>query len=200
MKNDNFSNIDFSVLLGAKTLYFIGIGGIGISAVARMFLLEGKKVSGSDVAEGEVTEGLQKVGAKIFIGQRAENVPAKCDLVIYTIAVPPDNPEFAEAKRRGISMMSYPEALGEISRDKFTIAVSGTHGKTTTTAMIGHILKKAGLDPTIIVGSKMLGENTNFLAGKSKYLVVEACEYKRSFLNLHPSVLVITNIEADHLD
>ncbi|KKT75427.1 MAG: UDP-N-acetylmuramate-L-alanine ligase [Parcubacteria group bacterium GW2011_GWB1_44_7] len=211
MKNVNFRK--------TKTIYFIGIGGIGISAVARMFLLEGKKVSGSDVAEGEVTEGLQKVGAKIFIGQRAENVPAKCDLVIYTIAVPPDNPEFAEAKRRGISMMSYPEALGEISRDKFTIAVSGTHGKTTTTAMIAKILVDAELDPTVIVGSfinlctksvdircpqncrhQMSTERTNFISGRGKYFVVEACEYRRSFLHLSPRVLVLTNIDADHLD
>ena len=219
MKNDNFSNIDFSVLLGAKTLYFIGIGGIGISAVARMFLLEGKKVSGSDVAESEVTEGLRKAGAKIFIGQRAENVPADCDLVIYTIAVPPDNLEFAEAKRRGIPMMSYPEALGEISRYKFTIAVSGTHGKTTTTAMIAKILVDAELDPTVIVGSfinlcaksvdirclqicrhLMSTERTNFISGRGKFFVVEACEYRRSFLHLSPRVLVLTNIDADHLD
>ena len=97
-------------------------------------------------------------------------------------------------------MITYPEALHEISKEKYTIAVSGTHGKTTTTVMVAHILKKAGFDPTVIVGSKILGENTNFIAGKSKYLVVEACEYRRSFLNLSPSILVITNIEADHMD
>ncbi|MEK7107570.1 MAG: Mur ligase family protein, partial [Patescibacteria group bacterium] len=129
--------------------------------------------------------------------------PADCDLVIYTIAVPPDNPEFAEAKRRGIPMMSYPEALGEISRGKFTIAVSGTHGKTTTTAMIAKILIDAKLDPTVVVGSLIkdeTGRRTNFIGGKSKYFVVEACEYKRSFLNINPKVVVITNIDADHLD
>ena len=202
MKNVNFRK--------TKTIYFIGIGGIGISAVARMFLLEGKKVSGSDVAEGEVTDGLREAGAEIFIGQKAENIPTDCDLVIYTIAVTPDNPEFVEAERRGIPMMSYPEALGEISRDKFTIAVSGTHGKTTTTALIAKILMEAGLDPTVIVGSFLQGSTlgrkkgrtfkTNFISGRGKYFVVEACEYRRSFLHLLPRVLVLTNIDADHLD
>lgn len=195
MKEINFSKI--------RAVYFIGIGGIGVSAVARMFLLDGKKVSGSDVAESEVTEGLRQAGAKIFIGQKAENIPADCNLVIYTIAVPLDNPEFAEAKRQGIPMMSYPEALGEISRDKFTIAISGTHGKTTTTAMIAKMLIDTGLEPTVIVGSLIkdaVGNRTNFIAGRGKYFVVEACEYRRSFLNLSPKILVLTNIDADHLD
>ena len=202
-----------------KQAHFIGIGGIGISAIARMFVLEGpstslgvkKKVSGSDVAESEVTEELRKLGARVFIGQKAENIPADCDLVVYTIAVTPDNPEFAEAKRRGISMMSYPEALGEVSRGKYTIAVSGTHGKTTTTAMIAKILMDARLDPTVVIGSFLQGstlnrekgrtlERTNYVGGKGKYLVVEGCEYRRSFLHLSPKILVITNIDADHLD
>ncbi|TSC83431.1 MAG: UDP-N-acetylmuramate--alanine ligase [Parcubacteria group bacterium Gr01-1014_17] len=107
-----------------KTVHFIGIGGIGISAIARMFALEGKRVSGSDMAESNVTGKLRKLGARIFIGQRAENIPAYCDLIIYTIAVTPDNPEFVEAKRRGIPMLSYPEALGIISKDKYTIAIT----------------------------------------------------------------------------
>lgn len=210
------NKIDFTKIHSA---HFIGVGGIGISAIARFFLLDGNnpsgapgrvRVSGSDVAESEVTEGLRKSGARIFIGQKAENIPADCDLVIYTIAVPPDNPEFAEAKRRGILLMSYSEALGEISRDKFTIAISGTHGKTTTTAMVAKILMDAGFDPTVIIGSLITRsdlviqgrtlERTNFIGGKGKYLVVEACEYKRSFLNLSPKVLVITNIDNDHLD
>lgn len=199
----NFSKI--------KAVHFIGIGGIGISAIARMFLMRNNpletsgrvRVTGSDLSESEVTEGLRQAGAIIFIGEDAKNVPDDCDLVIYTIAIPPDNPEFTEAKRRGILLMSYPEALGEISRDKFTIAVSGTHGKTTTTAMIAKILMDAKLAPTVIVGSFLLSNKktkTNFIAGKSKYLVVEACEYRRSFLNLSPRILVITNIDNDHLD
>ena len=121
-------------------------------------------------------------------------------MIVYSVAIKEDDPEILEAEKRGLICLSYTQFLGELSKEMFTIAISGTHGKTTTTAMIGHILRKAGLDPTVVVGSKILGENSNFLAGKSKYLVVEACEYKRSFLNLSPSTLVITNIEADHLD
>ncbi len=192
--------IDFSKI---KTVHFIGIGGIGISAIARMFLLEGKSVSGSDMAESEVTEGLRQVGTTIFIGEAAENVPDNCDLVIYTIAIPEEHSELVEAKRRGVPTRSYPEALGIISKNKYTIAITGTHGKTTTTAMVAKIMIDAGLDPTVIVGSFLFdkdGKWTNFIAGKSKYLVVEGCEYRRSFLNLHPKILVVTNIDSDHLD
>lgn len=187
-----------------KKYHLIGIGGIGISAIARKLQLEGKEVSGSDASQSEITEDLEKLGIKINIGQKAENIQEGTEVVIYTVAIPESNPELIEARKRGIICKTYPEVLGELSKDMFTIAVSGTHGKTTTTAMIAHILKKAGLDPTVIVGSKMLSDDekggSNFLAGQSKYLVVEACEYKRSFLNLFPTILVITNIEADHLD
>lgn len=183
-----------------NSYHFIGIGGIGISAIARMLKMRGKKVTGSDNSESEITEDLKKLGIPVSIGHRAKNMPADAEEVIYTIAIKEDNPELAEAKGRGLLCVTYPEALGELSKKMFTIAVSGTHGKTTVTAMIGHILKKAGLDPTIIVGSKILGENTNFIAGQNNLLVVEACEYKRSFLNLYPKILVITNIDADHLD
>src|SRR3989344_3096638 len=191
-------------IFNKNTYHFIGIGGIGISAIARMLVLKGKKVSGSDASQSEITNDLEKLGIKIYIGQKAENIPDDTEVVIYTVAISENNPELLEARKKGLIYVSYPEALGELSYDMFTIAIAGTHGKTTTTAMIGHILKKAGLDPTIIVGSKMLSDSektgSNFLAGKSKYLVVEACEYKRSFLNLYPQILVITNIEADHLD
>ena len=186
-----------------QNYHFIGIGGIGISAIARMLNLQGKKVSGSDSTQSEITDDLGKLGIKITIGHATQNIAEDTEVVIYTIAATEDNPEIMEARKRGVPVISYPEALGELSKKMFTIAVSGTHGKTTTTAMIGHILMKAGLDPTIVVGSKMLSageKNTNFVAGKSNYFVVEACEYKRSFLNLHPTILVITNIEADHLD
>src|SRR3990167_8216895 len=172
-----------------SSIHFIGIGGIGISAIARMFLRQAQnkfslvEVRGSDEAESDVTEELRKLGARVFIGQKARNVPAECDLVIYTIAVTPDNPEFAEAKRRGIHMMSYHEALGEIARGKFTIAVSGTHGKTTTTAMIAKIMIEAGLDPTVVIGSFLTRSDlvqqgrtllyrgkgrTNFIAGEDR--------------------------------
>ena len=169
-----------------------------------MFYLQGKKVTGSDVEKSEITDDLEKLGIRVKIGHKAENIEKDAEAIIYTVAILEDNPELAKARKRKIVCVTYPQALGELSKQMYTIAIAGTHGKTTTTAMIGHILKKAGFDPTVIVGSKMLSDSEksggNFLAGKSKYLVVEACEYKRSFLNLHPKILVITNIEAEHLD
>lgn len=183
-----------------KSVHFIGIGGIGVSAIARMFLVEGKKVSGSDVAESEITESLTRLGAKIFFGQKAENIPDSTDLVVYTIAITKDNPEFDEAVKRKILKKSYPQILEIVSKNKYTIAVSGTHGKTTTTAMIAKILLDAKKDPTVIVGSMLKDSKSNFIAGAGKYLVVEACEYRRSFLSIHPTILVITNIDNDHLD
>lgn len=189
----------------AKHVYFIGIGGIGISAVARMMLAEGKAVSGSDRSSSKVTDELAKLGAKIFTPQDAKNVPADVDCAVYTVAVPDDNPEMAEIRRRGIPLFSYPQTLDYISKKYYTIAVSGTHGKTTTTAMIAHILIEAGLDPTVIVGSLMrhpqnAGADSNFIMGKGKYLIVEADEYRKSFHNLHPSLLVVNNLDEDHLD
>jgi len=186
-----------------KRIHFVGIGGIGISAVARMLLLEGKTVSGSDRSASVVTDELLAAGATVTIGQEKSNLPDECDLVIYTVAIPLENPELVEAKEKGIPCLTYPETLNLISEEKFTIAISGTHGKTTTTAMIAKILIDEGLDPTVIVGSLMKnpsGGKSNFIAGKSKYLVVEADEYRKAFLNLTPHVLVITNIDADHLD
>ncbi len=192
---DNFSQ--------AKHIYFIGIGGIGISAIARMLLAQGKIVSGSDGSESEITTALEKLGAKIFIGQKAENLPENIDLFIYTVAVKADNPEFIEAKKRGVKIMTYAETLTDISSTKNTIAVSGTHGKTTVTAMIAKILIDANLDPTVIIGSLIKdkdGNKTNYIHGESDYFLVEACEYERSFLNIETKIVVINNIDADHLD
>lgn len=186
-----------------KKVHFIGIGGIGVSAMARMMLHEGKKVTGSDRSDSEIIESLRAAGIKIAVPHSAESVEEGTDLVVYSVAVTADNPELLRAKEIGATTLTYPQFLGEISKNKFTIAVSGTHGKTTTTAMIGKILVDAGLDPTIIVGSLLTtstGERTNYVPGKSKYLVIEACEYKRSFLNYYPQILVITNIDNDHLD
>ncbi len=188
----------------AKKVHFIGIGGIGVSAIARMMVGEGNPpaggVSGSDRGPSPVTEGLEKLGVKIFFEQTAENIKPDVDLVIYSLSIPDTNPELARARELKIPTFSYPEVLGHISKQKFTIAVSGTHGKTTTTAMIAAILVAAKFDPTVVVGSLLKGSESNFIAGKSEYFVVEACEYKRSFLNLWPKILVITNIDNDHLD
>ncbi len=189
-------------LKNIRTVYFIGIGGIGISAIARLMLEEGKKVYGSDRDSSKVTEELEKVGAKIYIGQKKENIDQikeKINLFVYTVAIPEDSPELIAAKASGSPLRTYPQMLGLVSKDKYTIAISGTHGKTTTTAMVAKILIDAGLDPTVIVGS-LLDKNTNFISGKSKYLVVEADEYKKSFHNLYPSILLINNLDEDHLD
>ena len=183
-----------------KKAHFIGIGGIGMSAVARMFLIEGKTVTGSDREQSLVTDVLSDLGAKVAIGHRAENLEDDTDVVIYTIAIAPDNPELTKARERGIPLLTYPEALGALSKGKYTIAIAGAHGKTTTTGMIAQILLEHTLDPSVVIGSFLKGYKSNFIAGKSKYFVVESCEYRRSFLNMHPNILVITNIEEEHLD
>lgn len=185
----------------AKNIYFIGIGGIGTSAIAHIMKKKGFLVSGSDMEASEITESLKKSGIKVKIGHDAKNITKDINLIVYSPAIPKDNPELVQAEKLGIETITYPQALGELSKEYFTIAVSGAHGKSTTTAMIALLLKNAGLDPTVVIGTKIREfKNQNFRVGKSKYLVVEACEYKRSFLHIHPDILVITNIEADHLD
>ena len=184
-----------------KKVFFVGIGGIGISAIARMMLLEKKEVFGSDIGESGITNELQKLGAKMTLGQGIDLIPKDMDLIVYSIAIPKYDLEFfKKLKNLNIKILSYPEMLGLITRDKYTIAVSGTHGKTTTTAMIAKILIDAGRDPSVIVGSLLKDSKSNLVVGQSDLFVVEACEYERSFLNLKPKILVITNIEADHLD
>jgi UDP-N-acetylmuramate--alanine ligase len=183
-----------------KKIHFIGIGGIGISAIARLFVYYGKQVSGSDNEESLVTKELKELGVDIKIGQRKENISNDVDLVVYTIAIPETNEELVCAKEKGIETLSYPKMLSVISKNMLTVAVSGTHGKTTTTAMLSKILIENDLDPTVIVGSLLKDVNSNLIVGKSQYFIVEACEYKRSFLNLYPKILIITNIDNDHLD
>jgi len=194
-------------MLKAKHIHFIGIGGIGISAIAKMFLERGVNVSGSDSSISVLVEELRQMGAQVFAGHEAQNIPRACDLVVYTNAISQDNVELVEAQGRSIKALSYPEVLGEISKEKFTIAISGNAGKTTTTAMLGQVFIDAGLDPTIIVGSLANftdrdGQTmrTNFVSGRGQYFIVEADEYKRAFLNLRPKILAINNIEEDHLD
>lgn len=168
-----------------KKIHFIGIAGVGISGLAELLRRLGVRVSGSDLEAA---------------GHRAENVPSDAGLVIYSNAVPEDNAEREKARRLGIRQLSYPEALGEFCLGKKVIAVAGTNGKTTTTAMIGWIMQEAGLDPTVIVGSKVLAWDSNARLGKSEYVVLEADEYRRAFLNYEPDVAVVTNVALDHLD
>jgi UDP-N-acetylmuramate--alanine ligase len=188
-----------------KHIHFIGIGGIGMSGLARLFLHDGKNVSGSDVKKTANTERLEAEGATIFYTQVAENITSKgwhplLDLVVYTEAVAQDNPELVAARALGIRCVNYFEALGEVANEYYLIAVSGTHGKTTTTAMLIDIFEEASFDPSAIVGSLRSKTGSNYRAGKSKYFIVEACEYRRDFLTLKPDVLVITNIELEHVD
>lgn len=189
MKNFNF-----------KKIHFIGIGGIGVSALARLFLARGALVGGSDISESEIVSDLKRMGANIFLGHKEENLDNNTDLVVYSPAVPEDNPEFQKAKKLNIVLKSYPEALGMVMAGfKKTIAVSGTNGKTTTTALSGLILENAGRDPTVVIGSKLKNWGGNLRVG-GDYFITEACEYKRAMLNLNPKIIVLTNIEEDHLD
>lgn len=185
-------------------IHFIGIGGIGMSALARFFLHEGKIVSGSDRATSAITDALVGEGVRFFPTQVAENLSRRQDLlpdmVVYTEAMAHDHPEMLAAKALGVPMMNYFDALGLVANEYYLIAVAGSHGKTTTTAMIADVLEEAGFDPTVIVGSLRSKTGSNFRAGKSKYAVVEACEYKRDFMSLKPDVLVITNVEYEHVD
>ncbi|MCP6718785.1 MAG: UDP-N-acetylmuramate--L-alanine ligase [Patescibacteria group bacterium] len=183
-------------------IHFIGIGGIGVSALARYYLSKGHKISGSDLTSSEITEALEKLGVKISIGEhKAENLQKNTDSVVYSPAIMPTNPEMKKAKEKKIKIQSYPEALGELTKKHFTIAVAGSHGKSTITAMIGVLLTKAKLDPTVIVGTKVkeFGDS-NCRVGKSKYLVIEADEHFGSFLNYFPEIIVLPTLEVDHLD
>ena len=184
-----------------KKVFFIGIGGIGISALAKMALSRGMSVSGVNDEEGKTIDSLIKEeGVKIFWLKDFKDLP-EADLYVYSDAWIYRGPEILEkAKNTGKPVLSYFEALGIFAKEYKIIAIAGTHGKTTTTAMVAEVLIDAGLDPTVIVGSFVKKFGSNFRAGKSEYLVVEADEYNRHFLNFRPFVGAVTNIEADHLD
>ncbi len=184
-------------------IHCIGIGGIGLSALARYYVSQGHTVSGSDISPSSLIDTLREEGITVTVPHDASCVPSDVELVVYTIAIREDNVEFVHAKELGVATKTYAEALGEVTKDKITIAVAGTHGKTTTTAMTYYAMKACGVTPTVIVGSLLKdehGKQTNFIKGDSEYMIVEACEYKRSFLNLHPTHAIITNIDEDHLD
>lgn len=182
-------------------IHFIGIGGISMSGLAEILLERGFTVSGSDSKESDLTRMLVSKGASVFYGQSAANIISGIDLVVYTAAIHPDNPEFAEARRQNLPMLSRAELLGQIM-DNFSqsVAVAGTHGKTTTTSMISEILLAADADPTITVGGILPSIGGNLRVGSSPVFVSEACEYTNSFLNFRPKYSIILNVEAEHLD
>lgn len=183
-----------------RRIHMIGIGGIGMSALAQFYLLNNESVSGSDREASPTTELLEKKGLRVHIGHSASNIPEGTELVVYSDAVWPDTPERMRATELGIPQISYFEALGEETRGRTTLAVTGTHGKTTTTAMLAHILREAGKQPTAVVGSIVQDFGSNFLAGNPNLFVVEGCEYKDHVLKLSPKILVLTNAEWDHTD
>ncbi|MDB5049282.1 MAG: UDP-N-acetylmuramate--L-alanine ligase [Fibrobacteres bacterium] len=180
-------------------LHFIGIGGSGMCVLAEVLASWGFRVSGSDSQGSEALNHLKALGLRVEAGHRAENV-GEANVVVYSSAVPDDNPELAEARRRGIPTVKRAEMLGEALRGKYPLAVSGTHGKTTTTTMLGRIWLHAGKDPTLLAGGTARGENLSAVAGEGQVLIVEADEFDRSFLAMRPASAIIGNIDSDHLD
>ena len=183
---------------GRNQVHFIGIGGIGTSSLARYFLAQNWLVTGSDAVNSVITQELAKDGIEVKIGHKKSNLPKNAHLVIHTAAMPADNPEFKLAEKLGIKIQTYPQALGELTKKYKTIAIAGSHGKSSTTAMVATILIKAKMDPTVIIGTKING--WNFRAGKSEYLVIEADEYKGAFWNYYPYAAIVTNIDLEHVD
>ena len=182
-----------------KNIHFIGIGGVGMVGIAEMLLNQGFSVSGSDLVENKNTERLKYLGAKIFIGHNEKNVRCS-DVVGYSTAVTDSNPEMRSARSLNKTIIARAEMLSSIMRGFQSIAVAGSHGKTTTTSLIANIFIKANLDPTYIIGGRILGQEDKSILGSSEYLIVEADESDASFLHLSPEISVITNVDNDHLD
>ena len=182
-------------------VHFIGIGGISMSGLAEVLLEEHFTISGSDNKRSPLTEQLEKAGVTIFYGQKASNIIEGIDVVVYTAAIHADNEEYQAAVQKGLPMLSRAELLGQLMTNYDTpIAVSGTHGKTTTTSMLSHILLSAEMDPTISVGGILKAIGGNIRVGNSEIFLTEACEYTNSFLHFFPKIGVILNIDEDHLD
>jgi len=182
-----------------KKIHFVGIGGIGMSGIAELMTNLGYDVTGSDINETEITKHLKTLGAVIYRGHSSKNI-SDVDMVVYSSAIKMDNPELKEAIKKNILVIRRAEMLGEIMRMKYSIAVAGTHGKTTTTSMIGIVLTEGGLDPTLIIGGKLKSLKSNIKLGEGEFLVAEADEFDRTFLKLIPTFAVITTIESEHLD
>ena len=183
------------------SVYFIGIGGIGISALARLFRAKGWKVSGSDVARSELTDALQKEGIRVAIGHAGKNIAEDADLVVYNRAIAKDNPEILAAKTLRLWTLPYAAVLGKITEENESVAITGSHGKSTTTALAALVLMRGGYDPTVLVGTtlKEFG-GKNLRIGKSRYLVLEADDFGAAFTAYSPKIAIVTNIDREHLD
>jgi len=184
---------------GKQRIHFVGIGGAGMSGIAEVALNLGHQVSGSDIKKTEVTQRLKELGAKIYIGQKAENIK-NVDVVVTSTAISKDNPEVQQAIKEKIIIIPRVEMLAELARLKYTITIAGTHGKTTTTSITSMILDEGGFDPTIVIGGKLKNLKTNARLGKGEYMIAEADESDGSFLKLSPVLTIVTNIDNDHLD
>ena len=183
-----------------KKVHFVGIGGIGMSGIAEILLNQGFEVSGSDKSLSEVTDRLESLGIKVYEGHSADNLK-DADVLVYSSAVQTDNPEVKAAMERKIPVIKRSEMLAETMRMKYGIGIAGTHGKTTTTSMVGLTLTEGGIDPTIIVGGKLSGlGGTNARLGNGEFIVVEADEFDRTFLKLTPTIAALTTLESEHLD
>jgi UDP-N-acetylmuramate--alanine ligase len=188
-----------NVLGKTHRLHFVGVGGIGMSGIAELLANLGFKVSGSDAKRSEMTDRLTTLGVDIRIGHAAANV-GDVDVVVYSSAVRPDNPELVAASARRISIIPRAELLGELMRLRYGIAVAGAHGKTTTTSMIALVLERAGLDPTAVIGGRLRAFGSNARLGRGEYMVAEADESDRSFLKLFPAIAVVTNVDREHME
>lgn len=181
-------------------VHFIGVGGVGMSGIARVAAEQGMTVTGSDLRDSRYTQQLREAGVEVFIGQKAENVPADADVVVVSTAILENNPELQEARRRGIAIWHRAKMLAALGVGHKTLAVAGTHGKTTTSSMLASTLDALGLDPTFLIGGIVRAYNSNAHCGTGEYYVVEADESDKSFTYLDPASVLVTNIEADHLD
>ena len=182
-----------------KRLHFVGIGGSGMSGIAEILINLGYKITGSDLRKSEATERLENLGANLFYGHSPANV-GDADVVVLSSAIRGDNPELISASERGIPIIRRAEMLAELMRLKYGIGVAGTHGKSTTTSLVGEVLVEGGLDPTVIVGGKVVNLSSNVRLGTGEFLVAEADEFDRSFLRLSPTIAIVTNMEREHMD
>src|SRR5688500_749148 len=182
-----------------KRVHFVGIGGAGMSGIAEVLATQGYRISGSDVSDSAVTRRLAGMGIDVAIGHDAANV-RRADAVVVSTAVADDNAEVVAARERGIPIVPRALMLAELMRLKQGIAIAGTHGKTTTTSLVASVLAEGGLDPTFVIGGRLLSADANARLGQGDFLVAEADESDASFLNLSPSIEVITNIDADHME
>ncbi|HXS81843.1 MAG TPA: Mur ligase domain-containing protein, partial [Methylomirabilota bacterium] len=180
-------------------IHFIGVGGAGMSGLAEVLLNMGYQVSGSDLKATDVTDRIVALGGRVFLGHAGSNVEG-AQVVVYSSAVRPDNPELVRARANGIPVIPRADMLAELMRMKYGVAVGGSHGKTTTTSMVATVLQRGGLDPTIVVGGRLKTLGTNAQLGHGRFLVAEADESDGSFLRLAPAVTVITNIDREHMD